>query len=62
MADGDATMTLTGLTAELFPAQSVPVTFTFASGTSVTVVLAVQLTTEAPSAPTVSVATQPSGE
>ena len=44
-------MTLTGLAAELFPAQSVPVTLTFASGASITVVLAVQLSTEAPSAP-----------
>ena len=55
-------MTLTGLTADLFPAQSVPVTFTFASGASVTVVLAVQLSSEAPSAPTVSEATHVSGE
>ena len=41
-------MTLTGLNAELFPAQSVPVTLTFASGASVTVTMAVQLTSEAP--------------
>ncbi|HEV2886441.1 MAG TPA: hypothetical protein VGX49_05985 [Jatrophihabitans sp.] len=53
-------MTLTGLNAELFPSQPVPVTLTFASGASVTVVMAVQLTSEVPTAPTVSMATQPS--
>lgn len=64
ISDGDATVTLTGLTAELFPAQSVPVTLTFASGTSVTVTVAVQLSSasEAPTAPTVTAATQQGGE
>jgi copper(I)-binding protein len=51
---------LTGLNTELFSAQPIPVTLTFASGTSVTVTMAVQLTSEAPPAPTVSAATQPS--
>jgi copper(I)-binding protein len=64
ISDGDATVTLTGLTAELFPAQSVPVTLTFASGASVTVTVAVQLSSasEAPTAPTVTAATQQGGE
>jgi len=62
MSTGTATVMLTGLTAELFPAQSVPVTFTFGSGASVTVVLAVQLSSTVPTAPTVSVATQAGGE
>jgi copper(I)-binding protein len=61
ISDGNATATLTGLTAELFSAQPIPVTLTFASGTSVTVTMAVQLTSEAPPAPTVSVATQQGG-
>jgi hypothetical protein len=54
---GNPSVTLTGLTAELFPSQPVPVTLTFASGASVTVVLAVQLTSEVPPAPTLSQAT-----
>lgn len=62
ISDGDATAMLTGLNAELFSAQPIPVTLTFASGTSVTVTMAVQLTSEAPPAPTVSVATRPGGE
>jgi copper(I)-binding protein len=60
ISDGDATARLTGLNTELFSAQPIPVTLTFASGASVTVTMAVQLTSEAPPAPTVSVATQPS--
>jgi copper(I)-binding protein len=59
---GGPSVTLTGLTADLFPAQPVPVTLTFASGASVTVIVAVQLTSEAPPAPTVSEATQLGGE
>jgi copper(I)-binding protein len=58
---GGPNVTLTGLTADLFPAQPVPVTLTFASGASVTVIMAVQLTSEAPTAPTVSQATELGG-
>ena len=54
-------MTLTGLTAELYPAQPVPVTLTFSSGASVTVIMAVQLPSEVPTAPTVSEATEAGG-
>lgn len=59
---GGATVALLGLSQQLFPAQPVPVTLTFQSGASVTVTLAVQLTSEAPAAPTVSTATQAGGE
>jgi copper(I)-binding protein len=59
---GGPSVVLTGLTSELFPAQPAPVTLTFSSGASVTVVLAVQLSSEAPTAPTVSEAVQPAGE
>jgi hypothetical protein len=62
IGSGGPTVTLTGLTTELFPAQPVPVTFTFASGASATVVVAVQLTSEVPSAPTVSEAVGHGGE
>lgn len=62
ISDGDATVKLTGLKTELFSAQPIPVTLNFASGTSVTVTMAVQLTSEAPPAPTVSVATEQGGE
>ena len=51
MGTNPAGVTLTGLTADLFPSQSVPVTLTFNSGASVTLVMAVQLTSEAPAAP-----------
>ncbi len=61
IGDGDATVRLTGLNADLFSAQPIPVTLNFASGTSVTVTMAVQLTSEAPPAPTVSVATEQGG-
>jgi copper(I)-binding protein len=61
ISDGDATVRLTGLNADLFSAQPIPVTLNFASGTSVTVTMAVQLTSEAPPAPTVSVATEQVG-
>jgi copper(I)-binding protein len=61
IGSGGPTVTLTGLTTELFPSQPVPVTLTFSSGASVTVVLAVQLTSEAPTAPTVSEATEAGG-
>jgi copper(I)-binding protein len=47
---------LTGLTTAFFPAQSIPVTFTFASGTEISVTLAVKLTTGANKAPTLSTA------
>jgi hypothetical protein len=59
---GGPSVTLTGLTADLFPSQPVPVTLTFSSGASVTVIVAVQLTSEAPTAPTVSEATEHGGE
>ncbi|MGI8666411.1 MAG: hypothetical protein ACR2N4_10320 [Jatrophihabitans sp.] len=52
-------ISLTGLTAALFPAQTVPVTFTFANGASVTVNLPVKLDSTPPSAPIVGVATSP---
>jgi copper(I)-binding protein len=50
---------LNSLTASLYPAQTVPVTFGFDDGTSVTVDLTVQLQSSPPSAPVVSVATEP---
>jgi hypothetical protein len=62
IGSGGPSVTLTGLTTELFPSQPVPVTLTFSSGASVTVVVAVQLTSEVPSAPVVSEATVPPGE
>ena len=62
IGEGGPSVTLTGLTTDLFPSQSVPVTLTFSSGASVTFTVAVQLTGEATTAPTVSVATQPGGE
>jgi hypothetical protein len=50
---------LTGLTAALYPAQPVQVTFTFGSGATVTVTMSVKLASQAPSAPTISEATKP---
>jgi copper(I)-binding protein len=50
---------LAGLTADLFPAQTVPVTFTFSDGTTVTLDVPVALPSNAPSAPVVSDATEP---
>jgi copper(I)-binding protein len=47
------------LTAALYPAQTVQVTFTFDNGTTVTTVLSVALSSNAPSAPIVSQATEP---
>jgi copper(I)-binding protein len=61
IGSGGPSVMLTGLTAELFPSQPVPVTLTFASGASVTVTVAVQLTSEVPTAPTVSQATELGG-
>lgn len=55
-----ASITLVGLTSQLFPSQNVQVTFTFASGASLTLQVPVQLTTSAPAAPTVDIS--PSGE
>jgi copper(I)-binding protein len=52
-------VTLTGLTQQLYPAQAVPVTLTFGSGASVTLTLAVKLASSVPSAPVVSDATEP---
>lgn len=50
---------LTGLTQTLFPAQTVPVTFTFANGATMTVDMSVRLSTDEPPAPTISAATSP---
>jgi copper(I)-binding protein len=50
-------ISLNSLTAALFPAQTVPVTFTFGNGSTVTTNLTVKLSTEAPSAPVISDAT-----
>jgi copper(I)-binding protein len=52
-------VTLTGLSQQLYPAQTIPVTLTFGSGASVTLTLAVKLATSVPSAPVVSDATEP---
>lgn len=54
MGSGGPTVMLTGLTTDLFPSQPVPVTLTFSSGASVTITVAVRLTSEVPTAPTVS--------
>lgn len=48
---------LTGLTSALVPSQTVPVTFTFASGASVNIALPVKLSSASPSRPVVSDAT-----
>lgn len=50
-------VSLTGLTQQLFPAQSVQVTLSFGSGATVTLSLPVKLDSQAPSAPVVSDAT-----
>lgn len=52
-------VTLSGLTAELYPAQTVPVTFTFSDGTTVTLDIPVALPSSPASAPVVSDATEP---
>jgi hypothetical protein len=62
ITDGGPTVTLTNVNVQLFPAQPVPVTLTFASGASVTVMMAVQLPSEVPSAPVISEATEPAHE
>jgi copper(I)-binding protein len=62
IGSGGPTVTLAGLTQELFPSQPVPVTFTFQSGASVTFTMAVQLSSEVPTAPTVSSATEAPGD
>ncbi len=51
-------VTLTGLTQPLYPAQTIPVTLTFGSGATVTLTLAVKLATSVPSAPVVTDATE----
>ena len=58
-SDTGASITLTGLTMALYPAQSVPVTLTFASGATITATLPVKLSPSAASAPTIDVS--PSG-
>jgi copper(I)-binding protein len=50
---------LSGLTAELYPAQTVPVTFTFSDGTTVSLNIPVALPSSPASAPVVSDATEP---
>jgi copper(I)-binding protein len=50
-------ITLSGLTSDLFPAQTVPITFTFADGSTVNLDIPVQLPTNPPSAPVISDAT-----
>jgi copper(I)-binding protein len=52
-------VSLTGLTQQLFPAQSVQVTLSFGSGATVTLSLPIKLDSQAPSAPVVSDATAP---
>lgn len=49
------TITLAHLTQTLYPAQSVPVTFTFTNGATISTTLAVQLTTGPQDAPTVNI-------
>lgn len=51
----NATITLSNLTAALYPSQTVTVTFTFASGATITANLPVKQTTGSVSAPTVDV-------
>jgi hypothetical protein len=53
--DASASAILTGLTTTLYPAQSIPVTFTFASGAQITVQLPVRLPTDLNKAPTLPV-------
>jgi len=50
-------VSLTGLTQELFPAQSLPITLTFGSGATVTLTVPVALSSQPPSAPVISDAT-----
>ncbi|HEU5271297.1 MAG TPA: hypothetical protein VFU36_15320 [Jatrophihabitans sp.] len=49
---------LTGLTTQLFPAQTVPVTLTFSDGSTVDLNVPVALSSSAASAPVVSDATE----
>jgi copper(I)-binding protein len=51
-------VTLTGLSQQLYPSQTVPVTLTFGSGATVTLTLAVKLASSVPSAPVISDATE----
>jgi copper(I)-binding protein len=50
-------ISLTGLTQELFPAQSLSVTLTFGSGATITLTVPVALSSQQPSAPVISDAT-----
>jgi hypothetical protein len=59
--DDSASAILTGLTTALFPAQSVPVTFTFASGIQISVQLPVRLPTIDGKAPTLPVSPSAAG-
>lgn len=54
-----ANILLAGLTNPIYPAQTVPVTLSFASGRTVSIDLPVQLNSNPPSAPVISAATQP---
>jgi copper(I)-binding protein len=53
------TIALTGLTAQLYPAQTVPVNFTFSDGSTVNLDIPVALPSSAASAPVISDATEP---
>jgi copper(I)-binding protein len=50
-------ISLTGLTQELYPAQSLPITLTFGSGATITLTVPVALSSQQPSAPVISDAT-----
>ncbi len=54
------TIALTGLTTQLYPAQTVPVTFTFSDGSTVNLDIPVALPSNAASAPVISDATEAS--
>jgi hypothetical protein len=53
-------ISLNGLATELYPAQTVQVTFTFGSGATITLNVPVQLPSSAASAPVISDATEAS--
>ncbi|MGX7677683.1 hypothetical protein ACSMXN_02160 [Jatrophihabitans sp. DSM 45814] len=59
-ADGGPTILLQGLTAQLFTSQSIPITFTYASGITLSTTIAVKLTGSPVNAPTVDIT--PPGE
>jgi hypothetical protein len=55
------TITLAHLTQALYPSQTVPVTFTFTNGVTITAALTVQITSGPPDAPTVNVSPPEAG-